>query len=113
MSTQYQTNKSHNNTTRLTGQVIFFQNHDHHQGNLMKECRCGKQITIAILAIILSKQFRYNNNRQTFHSHDHQADNSLGESRHDNCLTGHDNSVQTIDHIRILSIGLELPCNGG
>ena len=54
----------------------------------MKECRRGKQITIAILAIILSKQFRYNNNRQTgpttFQSHDHQADNLLRESRHDN-----------------------------
>ena len=48
-----------------------------------------KQITIAILAItIISKQFRYNNNRQTghttFHGHDHQTDNLLRESRHDN-----------------------------
>ena len=46
-------------------------------------------MTIAILAIIiLSKQFRYNNNRQTgrttFHSHDHQTENLLKESRHGN-----------------------------
>ena len=46
-------------------------------------------MTIAILAItILSKQLRYNNNRQTghttFHSHDHRTDNLLRESGHDN-----------------------------
>ena len=40
----------------------------------------------------LFQQFRHDNNKQitlfighiTFHSHDHQTDNSLKESRHDN-----------------------------
>ena len=42
-----------------------------------------------MLAItIISKQFRYNNNRETghttFHNHDRQTDTLLRESRHDN-----------------------------
>ena len=72
-----------------------FHSHDHHTDNLRKEsCHDNsKQITIAILATtIQSKQSRHYNNGQitffsghtTFHSHDHQTDNLLKESRHDN-----------------------------
>ena len=87
-----------------------FHSHDHRTDNLLKESRHdnSRHITIASLVIIIP-QLRHDNNKQitfftdhsAFHSHDHQTDTLLRESRHDNsrqmaiCLTGHNNPIQT------------------
>ena len=72
-----------------------FHSHDHQTHNSLKESRhdSRRQTTIASLATtIFSRQSRPDSNKQvtfypdevTFHSHDHQTDNLLKESRHDN-----------------------------
>ena len=69
--------------------------HDHQTNHSLKESHHdnSRQATLASLAITTSvQQFRHVNNKQiaffightTFHSHDHQTDNSLKESRHGN-----------------------------
>ena len=68
--------------------------HDHQTDHSLKESHHdnSRQATLALLAITTPfQQFRHDNNKQiaffightTFHSHDHQTDNSLQESRHD------------------------------
>ena len=69
--------------------------HDHQTGHSLIESHHdnSRQATLASLAITtLFQQFRHDKNKQiaffigptTFHSHDHQTDISLKESRHDN-----------------------------
>ena len=71
-----------------------FHSHDHQTDNSLKESHhdTSRQTTIASLAItIFSRQPCPDSNKQvtfypgevTFHSHDHQTDNLLKESRHD------------------------------
>ena len=72
-----------------------FHSHDHQTDNSLKESHHdnSRQARLASLAITtLFQQFRHDNNKQiaffightTFHSHNHQTDNSLKESHHDN-----------------------------
>ena len=87
-----------------------FHSHDHRTDNLLKESRHdnSRQITVASQVIILSKQFRFDNNKYiafftghtTFHSHDHQTDTLLRESRHDN--------NRHIRHITVASLAIAI-----
>ena len=80
--------------TCFTGHTTFH-SHDHQTDNSLKESchENSRQATLASLAItIFSRQPRPGSNKQatfylgkiTFNSHDHQTDNLLKESHHDN-----------------------------